>query len=221
MRKKTKVHLVIDEAASLEHFPQLSDAVDKIRAYGGKCHFFFQSMGQLKTCFPDGGDQTLLANTVQTFFAANDYPEADYISMRCGEATIIVRSGGVSRGGSSQASSQNGQSSTTTSWNSSDNWQQSGRRLLKTEEILALSERVAITFVPGLPPVCTTLTRYYETPWPLREWIGRRVRALGLSLLLAFLVSIIAASLLNQRQYFPSRPPERPTFVPVTPYDER
>jgi hypothetical protein len=34
--------------------------------------------------------------------------------------------------------------------------------LLKPEEILALDERVALTFVQGLPPIWTRLERYYE-----------------------------------------------------------
>ncbi len=46
--------------------------------------------------------------------------------------------------------------------NSNDNWQQSARKLLKPEEVLALDERTAIVFTPGMPPIWTTLVRYYE-----------------------------------------------------------
>ena len=37
-----------------------------------------------------------------------------------------------------------------------------GRKLLKPDEVLGLSERIAITFTPGVPPIWTTLVRYYE-----------------------------------------------------------
>jgi type IV secretion system protein VirD4 len=50
------------------------------------------------------------------------------------------------------------------SYNSSSNWQQQARKLLKPEEVIALPSRAAITFMPGMPPICTTLLRYYEEP---------------------------------------------------------
>jgi type IV secretion system protein VirD4 len=40
------------------------------------------------------------------------------------------------------------------------------RRLLKPEEVTALSPRTAITFTPGVPPLKTTLIRYYEEKIP-------------------------------------------------------
>ena len=55
-----------------------------------------------------------------------------------------------------------GDGSTTHSRNASDNWAQLGRKLLKPEEVLALDKRIAITFTPGVPPIWTTLVRYYE-----------------------------------------------------------
>jgi type IV secretion system protein VirD4 len=42
------------------------------------------------------------------------------------------------------------------------NFKQSARRLLKPEEVIGLDPRFAITFTPGVPPICTWLTRYYE-----------------------------------------------------------
>jgi hypothetical protein len=44
----------------------------------------------------------------------------------------------------------------------SDNWGQQARRLLKPEEVTNLPSRTAITFTPGIPPIMTTLIRYYE-----------------------------------------------------------
>ena len=163
LQEKNKVNFVLDEAASLGHMEALDDAVDKLRGYGVRLQFYYQSVSQLKQCFPDGQDQTLLSNVSQVFFGVNDLPTAEYVSNRLGEATIVTRSGGTNAGTSHQSSSGGGGSSGSSS-GSSDNWQQTARRLLKPEEVLALDERTAITFTPGVPPIWTTLVRSYEEP---------------------------------------------------------
>ena len=99
LNEANKVHLVLDEAASLGHgMNALNDAVDKYRAYGIRCQFYYQSMGQLKLCWPEDQGQTLLSNSSQVFFAVNDLPTAEYVSNRLGTATIIVGSGGSNTG---------------------------------------------------------------------------------------------------------------------------
>ena len=155
------VNFILDEAAALGHLESLDDAVDKYRSYAVRLHFFYQSLGQLKKCFPEGQEQTLLSNVSQIFFGVNDLPTAEYVSNRLGESTIVVTSGGTSSGTSHQQSGNN-QGGTTTSKNASENWSQMGRKLLKPEEVLSLDHRTAITFTPGVPPIWTTLVRYYE-----------------------------------------------------------
>jgi type IV secretion system protein VirD4 len=161
LQEKKLVHFVLDEAASLGHMDAIDDAVDKYRGYGVRLQFYFQSVGQLKKCFPDGQDQTLLSNCSQIFFGVNDKDTAQYVSDRLGEETIIVNSGGTQRGRSWQGSTS-GPPTEGNSFNRSDNWGQQARRLLKPEEVAALPSRTAITFTPGIPPVKTTLIRYYE-----------------------------------------------------------
>jgi type IV secretion system protein VirD4 len=170
LQERNKVHFVIDEAASLGHLDAIDDAVDKYRGYGVRLQFYLQSLGQLKKCFPDGQEQTLLSNTSQVFFGVNDNATADYTSARLGESTIIVESGGSGSSSSTNwsygAQPQQGYSG---SYNSNYNWQQQPRKLLKPEEVIALSPRTAITLTPGVAPVSTTLLRYYEEPG-----LGRR-----------------------------------------------
>ena len=79
LQDKHRVHFVLDEAASLGHMEALDDAVDKYRGYGLRLQFYYQSLGQLKKCFPDGQDQTLLSNVTQVFFGINDLPTAQYV----------------------------------------------------------------------------------------------------------------------------------------------
>jgi len=163
LNRHNPVHFVLDEAASLGHMEAIDDAIDKYRSYSVRLQFYFQSLGQLKKCFPDGQDQTLLSNVSQVFFGVNDLPTAEYVSNRLGESTIILASGGSGSGTSRQDSSR-GEFNSSSSSNVNDNWAQHGRKLLKPEEVLALSERTAITFTPKVPPLWTTLVRHYEEP---------------------------------------------------------
>lgn len=157
------VQFVIDEAASLGRLQTINDMIQIGRGYGIRLVLIYQAPGQLKTCFPNGEDETLRANVTTCFFAVNDNATATYVSDRLGEATIIVDSGGSSSGTSYQ-SSKGSQPHTSdgSSHNSNRNWSQQTRRLLKPEEVMALSPRTAITFAPNVPPVCSTLLRYYE-----------------------------------------------------------
>ena len=124
-------------------------------------------------------DQTLLSNCTQVFFGVNDYPTAEYVSNRLGEATILVESGGTSTRASRQTPDWGITAAPPIPVNSSDNWAQQGRKLLRPEEVLALDERTAITFTPGVPPIRTRLVRYYENDQPQRGsgWRGRRCSA--------------------------------------------
>jgi type IV secretion system protein VirD4 len=160
---RNKVHFVLDEAASLGHMEALDDAVDKYRGAGVRLQFYYQSLGQLKKCWPDGADQTLLSNTSQIYFGVNDLATAEHVSGRLGEETIVVESGGTSKGTSSQTSRNGTETSSGRSRNWNENWQQQAHKLLKPDEVMALSPRTAITFTPGCRrPIWTTLLRYYE-----------------------------------------------------------
>jgi type IV secretion system protein VirD4 len=193
------VTFVLDEAASLGRMDALDDAVDKYRGYGVRLQFYFQSVSQVRKSFPDGQEQTLLSNVSQVFFGINDLPTAEYVSNRLGESTIVVSSGGTSSGTSRQSSGNN-QSSTSYSKNDSSNWSQMGRKLLKPEEVLSLDKRVAITFTPGVPPIWTTLVRYYEESLAVSQpsYLNRFVAAVGMvvkSAALLFMAYWIAVSL--------------------------
>jgi type IV secretion system protein VirD4 len=165
LQEAVKVHFVLDEAASLGRMECLEDAVDKYRGYGVRLQFYYQSIGQLKKAWPEGQDQTLLANTSQVFFGVNDHQTAQYVSDRLGDGTIMVTNFGSNAGGSRQKSTRGQPSSNEgASWGTSTNNQQAARRLLKPEEVAGLDPRVAITFTPGARPIASRLIRYYEEP---------------------------------------------------------
>jgi type IV secretion system protein VirD4 len=210
LQERTRVHFLLDEAASLGHLESLDDAVDKYRGYGVRLTFIYQSLGQLKKCFPEGQDTTLLSNVTQVFFGVNEPQTAEYVSNRLGEATIIVKSGGVSRGTSQQYSNRDSSGSYSTSQNGNDNWQQQGRKLLRPEEVMALPPRMAITFVAGMPPIRTWLIRHYEErpSSALRRLLGA-VRAIVLSTFLLAVGAIAAKQAQSMYEYQVQHPPVR------------
>jgi type IV secretion system protein VirD4 len=161
LQETNLVHFVLDEAATLSHMQAIDDAVDKYRGFGARLIFFFQALGQLKKCFPDGQDTTLLSQVSQVFFGVNDKDTAQLVSDRLGEETIVVTSGGTSKSTTYQGPGA-GRPTESHSFQRSENWTQQVRRLLKPEEVTALSSRTAITFTPGVPPLRTTLIRYFE-----------------------------------------------------------
>jgi type IV secretion system protein VirD4 len=189
-----RVHFVLDEAASLGHLEVIDDAVQQYRGFGCRLIFILQDMAQLKKCFPEGQEQTLLGNCTQIFFGVNN-SAAEYVSTRLGDATIVVESGGTSSGSSSQhTQSMPGSSSSSYSNNSNYNWQMQARRLLKPEEVMTLPPTTAITFAPGVRPICTTLLRYYEEPG-LRRRHGWFTRSIAACLTLAASVAMGGAAL--------------------------
>jgi type IV secretion system protein VirD4 len=187
LQEKSKVHFVLDEAASLGHLESIDDAVDKYRGYGVRLLFLFQSLGQIKTCFPNGM-VTLLSNTSQVFFGVNDKETAEYVSARLGSETIFVENSGVNEGGSVSGQAN----SASRSWGSNKGWSQIKRELLKPEEVAALDPRVAITFAPNTPPIATRLSRYYEGEREGRP-LWRRIEIVIVTILLLGAAVVLAA----------------------------
>ncbi|QDT53857.1 Conjugal transfer protein TraG [Caulifigura coniformis] len=194
---ESRVHFILDEAASLGSMEALDDALDKYRSYGVRLQFYYQSLGQLRKCFPEGQDQTLLSNTSQIYFGVNDTSTADLVSQRLGDETIVLNSGGTSSGTTRQHTGGcHPSDSISYSSNTNSNWQFQARRLLKPEEVIALPPRMAITFTPGVSPVCTTLTPYHEErSLRRRGFVGRAVAALRMFALslICFLLSLVMA----------------------------
>ena len=153
-------------------------------------------------------------------FGINDNETAEYVSTRLGEETVVLDSGGTSIGYTHQSGSgPHSQASTSSSRTSNRNWSLSARRLAKPEELMQLSPRTAITFAPGgMPPVCTTLLRWYEEKDFTKEpsafgqaWsaIQTFVRSGMLCLFLIVVGAGVTASIVQeahaQRQQVPSK----------------
>lgn len=119
----------------------------------------------------------------------------------------MVDSGGTSDGGSEQSNCQDTDLSRGRSWNNNRNWALQARKLLKPEEVVGLSTRTAITFAPGIPPLCTTLTRFYEESSP-GEGRWKRIRWLAqvwLAAVCLLLLAIASAVVVTAMQVAPIR----------------
>jgi len=181
--ERRRVLFLLDEAATaLGHMECIENAVVQLRGYGLRLCFFYQSLGQLKQCFPEGRDETFLScMDSQIFFGLNDVSSAEYVSSRMGEMTITIHQ---ASGGTSHSRSHDLQGSSTTSYSSNSGWNASetGRKLLKPEEVLALDERIAVVFTPSVPPLFTYLVRYYEPDFKTAPGMGGRGERLRLAL---------------------------------------
>ncbi len=225
--ERNKVHFVLDEAAALGHMQQLDDAVDKYAGYGVRLQFYYQSLGQLKKCWPSDQGQTLLSNTTKIFFGTNDIQTAQFVSQSLGNETIIVDSGGTNEGTSRQHSTSTGGSyststSTSHSRGSSSNWQQQTRELLKPDELLNLSPRTAIILTPGVRPIWTSLLRYYEEKnlFEPRRWRRQAINAcrtfiasavlLALAASVAALFTLALVAVVDEQKQQPASPYQAP-----------
>jgi type IV secretion system protein VirD4 len=164
IKNQRTVNVILDECAAVMagHGDTLEEMLTVGRGFHLKVTAIFQSMAQLRKLFPQGQEGVLLANASLLFFAVNEVEDAKYVVSRLGEETIIVQDWSTSDSESEQPSGQGGRSKSY-SRSRSLNFRQVGRQLLKPEEVLnGLHPRVAITFTPGVPPIWTWLTRYYE-----------------------------------------------------------
>jgi type IV secretion system protein VirD4 len=183
----------------------IREALYLYRGYGVRLQLYYQDLAQLRQCWGEGGDQGVLSNCTQVFFAVQEKSTAEYISDRLGEATIIVASGGTNRGESYTTSSPDQGKSVGHNTGINNNWSQQARKLLKPEEIAGLPRRTAITFAPEMPPIISNLTCDYEGEATLRGnagWSKARVWASALSLLA---ISLATAALMAVMEVAPMR----------------
>ena len=207
--EKNPVLFMVDEAAHIGQMRVIEDAVTLMRGMGIRLWLFFQSLDQLNKCFGERASTVLDNIGTQQYFGINSYETAEAISKRIGEQTIAVTTSGDNSGtsfsssGGAHSSNQHGSNS-----GKSVSVSETARRLLKEDEILRLTDNVALVFHKNLPAILAERIKYYSDPAfrrrpILRSWGTGRSRGLGLAgvamalaiLLLAGLVTAFVASL--------------------------
>jgi type IV secretion system protein VirD4 len=161
--EKNPVLFLLDECAHLGKIRVLEQAVTLMRGMGIRLWFFFQSVHQLTDCFGENAKTFLDNIDTQQYFSINEYENAQAISKRIGDTTVSVTTYGKNRGSSSNRDESGKRSSgESDGWNT--NVSETGRRLIKAEELIVMPEDVALIFHRNLPVIPARLLRHYDHP---------------------------------------------------------
>jgi type IV secretion system protein VirD4 len=143
------VWFLIDEFASLGAMPIFERMLSEGAGYGLQLQPIVQNLGQLKELYR-GNWETFVANAaLQQWFAPRDFTTADYVSKMLGQFTAnpqtINADGKVSIG-------------------------ETGRALLRPEEVMQLTEAEQIVFLKGCPNPFRSIFRspYFDRRWGLQ-----------------------------------------------------
>lgn len=207
------IHFVCDEASQLGSMRQIADALTVGRSMNIRLQLYYQDLGQLKSCWPDGGDRTVLANTNQVFFSVNDNDTAKYISERLGKETVTVAGGGTNTGWNRTFSPNGGSSGN--SGGANETWSFIGKDLLQPAEVMTRDPRIAICFIPGIPPLWVRMVKSYEREFqnPPGEFAAA-AKALAQALLLAVLATLLAVGMTGAVEGRGQTPPARFYYPP-------
>jgi type IV secretion system protein VirD4 len=166
-----KVLFMLDEAGNLGPLPTLYQAITLGRSFGVKCWLMTQSLGQLGVLFPNEAHRYAVDASIDTkiFFGIRDYKTAEELSLSLGQATVRVTSNtqseGETNGGSLLTMLAGSQSySRSTNTGSSSTTSETGRRLLRAEEVLCQPGHIAIILTKNVRPIRAQLAPYYCTP---------------------------------------------------------
>lgn len=132
---------LLDEVARLGYLRILETARDAGRKYGITLTMLYQSIGQMREAYGgrDATSKWFESASWVSFAAVNDPETADYISKRCGTATVEVDQ-------TSRSSKMSGSSQTRSK-------QLSARPLIQPHEVLRMRTDEQIVFTAGNPPL--------------------------------------------------------------------
>jgi len=156
-----EVLMLLDEASALgASLPAIEEALVRGRSAGVRMILAYQSDSQVRAAFKD--KPTLLYDncSTQIYLGASSYETAERISKSLGDWTQVVES----YCSNESRSSNNVQPGVQTSCGSSKTYSQSGRALLRPEEVLTLHEDYLIAFLRGMSPILARRVKWYEDP---------------------------------------------------------
>lgn len=174
-----QVLFLLDEAAHLGRMKTLDAAPALLRSYGVRLWFFFQSMNQVEEAFGEHAKTVLDNMGTQQFFGIDNQETAEAISRRIGDTTITLESVAEADSHSWATGFNSSQSPGNRSTSRTMTRSETGRRLIKPEEILTMPRSMALIFRQGMPVSLGFLPRYYNAPEFRNGGTGRNSR-LGL-----------------------------------------
>jgi type IV secretion system protein VirD4 len=158
-----EVLFLLDEASALGSLPALEEALVRGRSAGVRLLLAYQSDSQVRAAFKD--KPTLLYDNCSTqvyLGAASSYESAERLSKSIGDWTQTVESYGQNEsyswsGGASEHGGQASRGSTL-------NYSETGRALLRPEEILTLDNDCVIVLQRGMSPILAERVKWYADP---------------------------------------------------------
>ncbi len=196
---------LLDEASALGSLPALEEAMVRGRSAGVRLLLAYQSDSQIRAAFKD--KPTLLYDNCSTQIylgAASSYETAERLSKSIGDWTQVIQQYGENESRSSQSGGAS-QSGGQVSRGSSVNYSESGRALLRPEEILTLNNDLLIVLQRGLSPILAQRVKWYEDPefnpaLPMRRRPSLRWDCLGWDwrLWVAAVLALILLALANR-----------------------
>ena len=165
-----RILFLLDEVARLGYMSILETARDAGRKYGVNLCLLYQSLGQLRTGFGDGGQRAWFDSAFLKCFASiQDLETAEMLSRACGEFTAL----GDSFSEGSGSSTGRGHSH---SRHQSSSRQQLARRLIKPEEIMQrMQDDEQIVLIRNAAPLRCGRAIYFRRPEMLERVQLRRV----------------------------------------------
>jgi type IV secretion system protein VirD4 len=163
--RESEVLFLIDEASALGSLAALEEALVRGRSAGARFLLAYQSDSQITTAFKD--KPTLLYDNCahQIYLgAASSYETAERLSKSLGDWTQTVEqySENESRSSQSGGASQQGGGQATRGW--SLNYSETGRALLRPEEILQLDNDRVLVLQRGMSPILANRVKWYSDP---------------------------------------------------------
>lgn len=158
-----RIRLVLDEAASLGPMECLYNSVQFGRSFGLRNFFLFQSASQVERVFPGSQKQDFFGSVAAVYAGTNDYETAKSVSDWIGQQTVRSVTSQVSTNEGRSSSETIGDQARNRNWGSSDSASvaETGRLLMRPEEVLQLPPNLAIALVPNVPPILVEKAPYY------------------------------------------------------------
>ena len=146
-RHNRPVWMVVDEMYSLGSMPVLERTMSEGAGYGILLQPIIQNLGQLKELYRNNWETFIANSSCTTFFAPRDNTTAEYVSKLLGQYTAQTQTinarGEVSHG-------------------------ETGRPLLRTEEVMQLAEHQMLVLLRDCPnPLLMCRSPYFKETWGL------------------------------------------------------
>lgn len=137
-RLPVHVHFVMDEFANIALPDDFEKLLATMRSREISVSIIVQNMAQLKALFKDAWESLVGNCDTFLYLGGNEQSTHEYVSKLMGKGTIDTTTHGLNKG-------KNG--------SYSDNYQQTGRELLTSDEVRMLDNRYALLFLRGERPI--------------------------------------------------------------------